>query len=104
MLDEAAPMTDMSAVTDKLDTLRSDKHRLKQQLDERSQRLKRASEAVEKFETTADTLSAWLDIQDDRLQAIGQPAMDEGVVDAQLKDAQVRVCIGKGAPKQVKSN
>ena len=90
MLEEAAPMTDMSAVSEKLDTLRADKHKLKQELDERSEKLKLANTAVEKFETMADTLAAWLAIQEERLAAIGNPAMEEAALDAQLKEAQVR--------------
>ena len=84
-------MTDMSAITEKLDSLRAEKHKLKQKLDERSERLKQANQAVEKFETSANTLGAWLSIQEERLAAIGVPTMDEAVVDDQLKEAQVRL-------------
>ena len=82
-------MSDVSDVTEQLDGLRGEWKKLKLKVGERDARLREANRHAERFQADADTMLAWLQLNEDKLAAAAPVGLDKEVVAKQLKEAQV---------------
>ena len=89
MVDTASPMSDISDLSDKIEGLRSEWKNLQAKVTERQGVLKEARRLADKFYADADMLNAWLQMTEDKLDALGPVSLDEEEANKQLKEAQV---------------
>ena len=90
-MDKASPMSDISDLSDKMDSVRSDWAQVRDKLSKRTGQLKKASTHAEKFTGELETMKMWLMFNEEKLSTLGPLSLDKDKITKQLKDAQVCV-------------
>ena len=88
MVDSASPMSDVSDLSDKLDSLSGDWKKLKTKVDDRKNKLRDVQQLADRFNGNADILRAWLAMSEEKLGNCEPVHMEEDVLNKQLKEAQ----------------
>lgn len=88
MVDSASPMSDVSDLSDRLDSLSGEWKKLKGKVDDRKGKLKDVQRLAEKFYENADILKAWLVMHEEKLGSFEPVHLEEDLVNKQLKESQ----------------
>lgn len=89
MKDTASPMSDVSDLNDQLEGLKGEWKKLKMMVADNDSKIKEANKHAERFQADADTMLAWLAINEEKLDSAAPVGLDKELVAKQLKEAQV---------------
>ena len=89
IFDQSPPTSDIADFTNKLDTAKSEWRKLREKATEKNAKLKEAVKQSEKFYSDLNTMSAWLDITEEKLASLDSVTLQPDVLARQLDEAQL---------------
>ena len=98
MVDSASPDSDVSDLSDKLESLRSEWKDLQASVAARQAALKEASRLAEKFRNDAELLGAWMGLTEEKLQAEQSVSLQSEELSKQLKCPEAPELLVGGGP------
>jgi len=82
-------MSDISDLSEKMESVRSEWVQMKDKLTDHSRKLKDATTHAEKFNGELDTMKMWLMLNEEKLAEVGPLILDKDEIVKQLKYVQV---------------
>ena len=90
LVDTASPMSDVSDLSDRLDSIKSEYGKIKRKSSQKKDKFKECNKMANKFQGDLDLLSAWLQLNEEKVTAMPPVGLKKNIIAKQLKDAQVR--------------